>query len=1025
MKKNITKIMSIIITLVLLISPLGIGKPQNVEASEPTVLVDTDFSDWETISEKPLVAGNNASISYVWDDVLERKVISAKLPNGLNASNSIYVPATLTKGKEYKVFIAYRVTAWSCISYNGSSSFDGNKPLDSHGWNSVSYTFTPTVDNAYFRIGTNQNNYKVYIAELRLSETVSVSVGTAKNGSGSVSETSAAVGEKVVFSALPDSGYVFKNWQDEKGNIVSDKATYEHTVIGAVTLTPTFKVSNIISDYYEENFEDGELFEGGYTTSGSFSIASSPDGSSKYSFKHTYTSGNTYYYIKTPSLSKGYKYTVSFKGYGVGENKWFRFNVHDSAGEYISKTGCTAEGDCWTEFSFDITPENDGWYVGFLMSAEVYIDDFKIVNNDLYEDVLKYYFEDFEDGELCEGGYTTSSSFVISATPDNSSKYCLKHNTTSGSTYYYIKTPTLGAGYTYKVSFKGYGDGDFGWARFNVHDSTSAYISKHECYMPENKWTEFSFDITPENDGWYVGFLMNKEVYIDDFKIVNTAFEGEVLPDVPEEEEPEIIPEVGDANADGKINLKDIVRIKKNIAESKDYKFYADVNYDNAVNSLDLGLFSKYVLGKVSYFPVGGIMPYAVTLNMRGDDYGVTWNTNGLPSCPVVEICEGDTFDKTICREIKAEYTKETSYNKTDENQTYYHVIKAVLSGLEEGKTYTYRCLDKTFGAESKDFTFTVNNREKESFKFIHISDSQTNASKYLDPLGVGKGSGWALANTFKGIQKNGQNFDFILHTGDIVEWSRYESYWRNMLDFNSKYFAGMPVMPISGNHEATYRNGSHEIFKHFNLDLTEQDTSLGVYYSFDYGNAKFIMLDTNDLSGNKIKADQYNWLVNTLKNNTKKWTIVSIHNPMYSVGKWGADSSQNLIAISLREQLSDLFAEYGVDIVLQGHDHTYSKTYPIGKGGVSQKDLIYESDSDINYCTNVKGVIYVMNGAAGDQSRGVTAADSDLYELSGNSDKFSWAEIEVSSDKLSVKVYKYSLSTDEAVLWNSYGIKK
>ena len=877
------KLISLVVVFALIFSLFGASTAEKAEASVSPVLVDTDFSDWETISEKPLVAGSNASISYVWDDVLERKVIAAKLPNGLNSSNSVYVPKTLTKGKEYKVYIAYRVTAWSCISYEGASTFDGGKPLDSYGWNSVSYTFTPTVDNAYFKIGTNQNNYTIYIAELRLSETVSVSVGTAENGSGSVSVASAAVGEKVVFSALPDSGYVFENWQDEKGNIVSDKATYEHTVSGAVTLTPTFKENNNVLEYFEEDFEDGELFE---------------------------------------------------------------------------------------------------------------------------------------------GGDTTSSSFVISATPDNSSNYCLKHNTTSGSTYYYIKTPTLGAGYTYKVSFKGYGDGDYGWARFNVHDSTSAYISKHECYMPENKWTEFTFDITPENDGWYVGFLMNREAYIDDFKIVNTAFEDDIIPDVPEEEEPEFTPEVGDANADGKINLKDIVRIKKNIAESKDYKSYADVNYDNAVNSLDLGLFSKYVLGKVGYFPVGGIKPYAVTLNMRGDDYGVTWNTNGLPSCPVVQICEGDTFDKALCREIVAEYTEESSYNKTDENKTEYYVIKAVLSGLEEGKTYTYHCLDKTFGSESEDFTFTVNNREKESFKFIHISDSQTNASKYLDPLGEGKGSGWALANTFKGIEKNGQNFDFILHTGDIVEWSRYESYWRNMIDFNSKYFAGVPVMPLSGNHEATYRNGSHEIFKHFNLALTEQDTSKGVYYSFDYGNAKFIMLDTNDLSGNKIKDDQYNWLVNTLKNNTKKWTIVSMHNPMYSVGKWGAGSS-NAISLALRAQLSDLFAEYGVDIVLQGHDHTYSKTYPIGKGGVSQKDLTYESISDINYCTNAKGVIYVMNGAAGDQSRNVTSADSDLYELSGNSSRFSWAEIEVSSDKLSVKVYKYGLSTDEAVLWNSYGIKK
>ena len=82
----------------------------------------------------------------------------------------------------------------------------------------------------------------------------------------------------------------------------------------------------------------------------------------------------------------------------------------------------------------------------------------------------------------------------------------------------------------------------------------------------------------------------------------------------------------------------------------------------------------------------------------------------------------------------------------------------------------------------------------------------------------------------------------------------------------------------------------------------------------------------------------------------------------------------------------------------------------------ISEKPLVAGSNASISY---------VWDGAAGDQSRNVTSADSDLYELSGNSSRFSWAEIEVSSDKLSVKVYKYGLSTDEAVLWNSYGIKK
>lgn len=571
-----TKIFSITAVLILLISPLGIYSSGDAKALSYSAMVDTDFSNWESTSEKELAAGANAGISYVWDDVLQRNVIAAKLPNGLNGKNSIYVPKVLTKGREYRVFIAYRVTAWSCISYNGSNAFDGKKPLDRYGWSSAAYTFTPTVDNACFRIGTNQDNYTIYIAELRLCETVKVSIGNSENGTGSVSAESAAIGEKVTFSASPNSGYVFKGWQNQNGNIISDKSVYEHTVTEEITLIPIFEKEN---------------------------------------------------------------------------------------------------------------------------------------------NALKYYFENFEDGELFDGGYLYPSEYLS------------------------------------------------------------------------------TFSVVPPPDG------------------------------------------------------------------------------------------------------------------------------------------------------------------------------------------------------------------------------------SYLDPLSVGKGSGWAFANTLRAAQKSAGNFDFILHTGDIVEWSKYESYWRNMIDFNSEYFAAFPFMPLSGNHESTYKNGIYEIFKHFNIALTEQDKSKGVYYSFDYGNAKFIMLDTNNLIGNKIKSDQYNWLVNTLKNSSKKWTVVSMHNPMYSVGKWG--SSQNAISLALREQLADLFAEYGVDIVLQGHDHTYSKTYPIAQGAKVQKSLEYKNISGINYCTNPQGVIYIMNGAAGDQARSVTAVDPDLYELSGNSGMSSWAEIEISSDKLSVKVYKYNAAADQAQLWNSYGIIK
>ena len=128
-----------------------------------------------------------------------------------------------------------------------------------------------------------------------------------------------------------------------------------------------------------------------------------------------------------------------------------------------------------------------------------------------------------------------------------------------------------------------------------------------------------------------------------------------------------------------------------------------------------------------------------------------------------------------------------------------------------------------------------------------------------------------------------------MVHTGDVVEYSKYQNYWDNMLNANVKYLSKIPVMAISGNHETTYKNGSNETFNRFNYKIPiQKNTKLGFYYSFSYGNVKFIMLNTNELNGSRLTNAQYSWLENELQNTTEKWKVVSMHNPMYSVGKWG-----------------------------------------------------------------------------------------------------------------------------------------
>ena len=247
-----------------------------------------------------------------------------------------------------------------------------------------------------------------------------------------------------------------------------------------------------------------------------------------------------------------------------------------------------------------------------------------------------------------------------------------------------------------------------------------------------------------------------------------------------------------------------------------------------------------------------------------------------------------------------------------------------------------------------------------------------------------------------------------------------------NMIDFNKKYFSKFPFMPISGNHEgdSSYRGGSYEIYKHFNIKTSGSDNKKGIYYYFDYGNTRLIMLDTNNLSNKKLKSDQLSWLDSVLSTNSKKWTIVSMHNPMYSPGKWGSNPSNNSVALALREQLSGIFAKYKVDLVLQGHDHLFSRTHPIDKDGNPLSSSATQVIDSVSHYVNPNGTIYAMHSVAGNQIRNYYSSyDRSLYSFVSNTKTNSWAEISVDSDTLTVKVY--SAADGNTTLIDSYGITK
>ena len=400
--------------------------------------------------------------------------------------------------------------------------------------------------------------------------------------------------------------------------------------------------------------------------------------------------------------------------------------------------------------------------------------------------------------------------------------------------------------------------------------------------------------------------------------------------------------------------------------------------------------------------------------------YGFTWNTETEPARPVLNIKEKASGEEKC---VRASFDVADSYTIKSgiETAIKYYSCKVEVA-LKPDTDYIYSVGDNymesfTELAEIK----SVNPSERNSWKFVHVSDSQAEGNKSNGGLGTGV----AFSNVLKSVTAD-PSVKFMVHTGDVVEYSKYQNYWNNMLDANIKYLSKIPVMAISGNHETTYKNGSNETFNRFNYKIPiQKNTKLGFYYSFSYGNVKFIMLNTNELNGSRLTNAQYSWLENELQNKTEKWTVVSMHNPMYSVGKWGSDNTKNGIALALAHQLKGLFAEYGVDIVLQGHDHIVSRTYPLNENGEATEEKTEEIDG-IKYIKDPSGVIYVMNGPAGDQAKGessIYAHDESLYAYALPSKVSSWAEFDVSGDVITVTVKTAQSGTAANII--SWGIKK
>lgn len=303
----------------------------------------------------------------------------------------------------------------------------------------------------------------------------------------------------------------------------------------------------------------------------------------------------------------------------------------------------------------------------------------------------------------------------------------------------------------------------------------------------------------------------------------------------------------------------------------------------------------------------------------------------------------------------------------------------AVVSGLQENTQYSYRV-----GAAdnwSSTYSFTTQSFEGD-FDFLFFGDPQIGASGNV----AKDGAGWA--DTLNVALTANPNTELLVSGGDQVETANTEPQWDAFLapDQLRQY----PWAATIGNHDV----GGKAYEQHFytpNTDYSDayyakaaqKSTTSGGDYWYIYKDVLFIDLNSNSYNsatgGGDAAHVQYVTDVVNQHGAAAKYTVLVYHHSIYSAASHAKDSDNKVRRVDFPTTFSNL----GVDLVLQGHDHVYTRSYEITDGAKANAD---EQPGANDVFVGEGGVIYMTaNSASGSKYYDITAPDNSGTSGAGN----------------------------------------
>ncbi len=264
-----------------------------------------------------------------------------------------------------------------------------------------------------------------------------------------------------------------------------------------------------------------------------------------------------------------------------------------------------------------------------------------------------------------------------------------------------------------------------------------------------------------------------------------------------------------------------------------------------------------------------------------------------------------------------------------------------------------------------------------------------------LGDCGTGNSSQRAVRDAFYDYNDH-QLLDMILLLGDNAYPNGKDDEYQEAL-FENMYeemLKNTTAWSCFGNHDSDSAESNNQTGVYYDIFTFPTAGEAGgipsgteAYYSFDYGNVHFIVLDSEGSDRGKYEP-MYDWCKSDIQNTLADWIIALWHHPPYSKGSHDSDESSKLV--EMRENFLPLLEDNGVDLVLAGHSHSYERSYllnghydlsttfdstmhTVGTNGIGdgRKNGNGAYQKEISGPAAGEGAVYVVSGSAGKKSSG------------------------------------------------------